>query len=466
MTQRPTQATPVDAGNSTSTPLGVGGVFTGKAVEMVHWASVSVFVFSDVGSAVDGLSLQQSVDGINWDLKTEFAISALGAGTFGVDLESQFFRVVYTNGSVAQTEFRLQSVFHETRQVTPRAASRALPVRLSDGTAFIGDRVPAAAPLLNDEHGDAMNIDAAFGGTPLGVHNGIDSTLWTGSNITGSKVVFNHTARPDVGSASVRIDNPDLDDVWQFLNPAGDVSAGAYVAITLRVNIDKDWNGDDEVEVYAWDTGTGTIVGNAVPLTTYMNQDNFDVWMSVTVPFADMGITSSAFDAIRMTQSGKSGKAAKWYLDEMQLEETGTPLVWTASAPASTRLYIHKLRFTIADEIPGTVANGTMTGIDFTGFLGVPPLITGAVIRLVKDGVTILAFTIRSLGDFQRSGADLKGHPVSNGTNTLVVFEVEFDYPIIIEGAAADNHLSITISEDLSGLLLFNVAGYGGSLAL
>jgi hypothetical protein len=118
--------------------LGVGETFTGKAVEMVRWASVSVFVFSDAGSVVNGLSLQQSSDAVNWDVKTEFTISAQGSGTFGVDLESQYFRVVYANGGVAQSEFRLQSVFHETRQASLFAKNpgQFIPVRITNGSEY------------------------------------------------------------------------------------------------------------------------------------------------------------------------------------------------------------------------------------------------------------------------------------------------------------------------------------------
>ena len=65
------------------------------------------------------------------------------------------------------------------------------------------------APFLNDEFGEALNQDAAFGGTPIRVHDGIDTTLWTGSQIVGGKVTFNSSDRADVGSNSIKIDNPD-----------------------------------------------------------------------------------------------------------------------------------------------------------------------------------------------------------------------------------------------------------------
>ena len=38
---------------------------------------------------------------------------------------------------------------------------------------------PEFHQFLNADFGSNMNQNVAFGGTPVGVHNGIDTTLWT-----------------------------------------------------------------------------------------------------------------------------------------------------------------------------------------------------------------------------------------------------------------------------------------------
>jgi hypothetical protein len=100
----------VISSNSTTTPLGVGGVFTGASFEVTKYSVINVGVISDVPSATDGVSVQFSPDGVNWDHshKTTYA------GTNGVgyifNCEFKFARVVYTNGASAQSVFRLQTI--------------------------------------------------------------------------------------------------------------------------------------------------------------------------------------------------------------------------------------------------------------------------------------------------------------------------------------------------------------------
>ena len=53
--------------------------------------------------------------------------------------------------------------------------------------------IPKILPFINDTYGAAMNQNAAFGGTPVNIHNGIDSVLWTGSEPIGTKVTFDST---------------------------------------------------------------------------------------------------------------------------------------------------------------------------------------------------------------------------------------------------------------------------------
>lgn len=100
----------VDSGNSTSTPLGGGGVFTGTAIETLNYGIVFVSVYADVASITDGLSIQQSIDGTNWDFTDSFTIAAGANENYSVNPHARYLRVVYTNGAGAQSSFRLQTV--------------------------------------------------------------------------------------------------------------------------------------------------------------------------------------------------------------------------------------------------------------------------------------------------------------------------------------------------------------------
>lgn len=98
--------------NSTSTPLGISGVFTGTAEDISKYAAVTVAVFSDKASATDGLSIQFSSNGTNFDHIDTHTISANTSHVTTNAPQGQYFRCVYTNGAIAQTAFRLQVIYH------------------------------------------------------------------------------------------------------------------------------------------------------------------------------------------------------------------------------------------------------------------------------------------------------------------------------------------------------------------
>jgi len=143
-------AATVSTVNSSTTPLGIGGVFTGIGELTDTYASITVFVFSDKASATDGLSVQFSQDNTNWDSTSSTTITANLGIAFILAPTGRYFRIVYTNGGTAQTIFRLQIKFH------PVALS---PVALPLSKALTAD-VPAIVT-----HGIISGVTTAGGGT-------------------------------------------------------------------------------------------------------------------------------------------------------------------------------------------------------------------------------------------------------------------------------------------------------------
>jgi hypothetical protein len=104
----------ISINNSTTDVLGAGGVFTGVADEVTNYKSIGINVIASHASAVDGMQFQFSSDGVNWDKIHYFSIPAAEAKFFNIPVESRYFRVIYTNGGILQTYFRLQVIFHAT----------------------------------------------------------------------------------------------------------------------------------------------------------------------------------------------------------------------------------------------------------------------------------------------------------------------------------------------------------------
>jgi hypothetical protein len=99
--------------NSSTTPLGIGGVFTGASFEVTKFATINVNVFSNVDSAANGVKVEFSTDGVNWDHSHQTNYIAGSGIGYIFNVEFKFARVVYTNGAVAQTTFRLQTIAKE-----------------------------------------------------------------------------------------------------------------------------------------------------------------------------------------------------------------------------------------------------------------------------------------------------------------------------------------------------------------
>lgn len=105
-----TQSAVVSAENSRTAVLGANAVFTGQWVNVLGYGSIIVNVIANQASASDGLSIQQSSDGVNADDLDVFTVATSTAGKFVIPRQGAFARVVYTNGAVAQTAFRLQTI--------------------------------------------------------------------------------------------------------------------------------------------------------------------------------------------------------------------------------------------------------------------------------------------------------------------------------------------------------------------
>lgn len=102
----------VSTNNSTTSLLGISGVFTGGWDDVRDHSFVAFSIFSDVSSATNGLAVQWSSDAINVD-KSEISNLIGGIGrAFSLNVRARYFRIVYTNDGVAQTVFRIGTILH------------------------------------------------------------------------------------------------------------------------------------------------------------------------------------------------------------------------------------------------------------------------------------------------------------------------------------------------------------------
>ena len=100
----------VCAENSSAIPLGISEAFTGDWQDTIDHGTITIGVKADQDSATDGLSVDWSADGVTVDDDDVFSILANKGKVFTFAPARRYFRVVYTNGLVAQGSFSLQSI--------------------------------------------------------------------------------------------------------------------------------------------------------------------------------------------------------------------------------------------------------------------------------------------------------------------------------------------------------------------
>ena len=109
-----------DGKNSTTTALGAGATFNSSAANyenVAGFSSITVNVTSDVDSAANGVIIYQSSDGVNEDNSSTFTYTGGGgADVYSIPVYAQYAKVEYVNGGSLQTQFRLQTIYHDNRQ--------------------------------------------------------------------------------------------------------------------------------------------------------------------------------------------------------------------------------------------------------------------------------------------------------------------------------------------------------------
>lgn len=317
----------------------------------------------------------------------------------------------------------------------------------------------------NATYGIDMNKDASYGGTPVEVHNGTDNAYWTGSAITGTWT-FDTTDQAHAGTKSVDGTATLNNSIAQFAK-GSDQALGAYVAITGWIYI-TGWSaqGTKEVLIQGYDVGVG-YVGNSVNIGDYINTGIFGSWQQFAIPLADMGLAGATIDALRITvvELGPT-IAPNFYIDDLQIEETGTSLEYTVKPNKGTWYHVERIKIVMADAYTGIVdvadatENATMPGIPYNTLLGESALTIGVIYQRWHDSVAVDSFTIKQLSDWLQFPGSQLVNVISDGTNTFLSVEAIFNEPAVLKSENLDQ-LSVIIQEDLTGLLMLRISTGG-----
>ncbi|KKM00411.1 hypothetical protein LCGC14_1804750, partial [marine sediment metagenome] len=278
--------------------------------------------------------------------------------------------------------------------------------------------------------------------------------------IVGGNFTFNSADVAYAGGISVKTDNATINDIMEF-DKGSNSNLSNYQAITMWIYVDKDWANGDRIDIYGWD-GTSQ-VGTRIDLSNYFDWGSLDVWHKITIPLVDMTLTGETINALRIEIIAKEGKSPKFYIDNFQIEETGTTSLssFIVKPESGTWLHVKELHYFIADNNFSTIlADATVPLIPYNSFLGLPALSTGLLYQRIIDGEVILSATIKQLSDIlQNPGTELVdfGSSGQGATNTWLKIKVIFTEPLILKFETND-HLKFIVSDDMSGLDIFRVS--------
>ena len=321
------------------------------------------------------------------------------------------------------------------------------------------DEYRAAAKFFQHEtYGVDLNktfSNEAAGNANETIHNGTDTVDWTASAIIGTWD-FASTNNPDTGAKNIEIIGATVADTAQFLR-ASSVTMSAHTGLSGRIYISTTGHNLAELSFYAWDTGTGMMIGNTINIYDYINPLSVGVYQTFTIPLVDMGLIGAVFDAVRFTIQTKSG--ASFDLDNIVLNDpTGGAAIGTSAfdlLPEQGRiLFVDAFIINMAGPLGGTLADATMPYIPYNKLLNVPKLASPIIYQVLDHKRVAFVAPFSQTIDFMQFGNPEVKFVGSDGTNSWITIYIGLSAPILLHDKLKQK-MSITLSDDLSALTFF-----------
>lgn len=306
--------------------------------------------------------------------------------------------------------------------------------------------------FTNPQYGYSMNIDASFGGTPEHIHNGIDNVYWTASVIAGSWI-FDSVDQAHTGIKSIDATGTVNNDVAQVARGSS-INLSGYVAITGWIYISA-WDDKDikRIDIFGWDTGSDSIVGEPINLKDHIDIGLVGAWQKFVLLVSCMDLVGKTIDAIRFrTIDIGAGPPPDYYLDAIQIEETGAPAEFSIQASEGTQLHVNTYSIFMVDVYSTVLADATMPCLSYDKLLALAMLDNGILYQRIVSGKVTLSFPFRNLGEILMFPGTKIENLGCDGINTFLKILVNLKQPIVLSHRDRDKIL-FTVSDDLTGLL-------------
>lgn len=251
-----------DTGNSTTTPLGSGGNFTGSAFDLNGYSSWSISIYSDKASSSNGMVIQWSEDGTNWDFSDAQTYAAAAGNMITFGRKARYVRLNFTNTNSAQATFRVYAwgqpisvrqtrkfvgnalVDQDTGQVVVAATQGH---SSAGGGAWVDVKVTPAGAVVTDGSGVTQPVSGT-----------VTANLAAGSNNIGDVDVLS------IAAGDNNIGNVDIASIAAGDNNIGNVDVVTLPSLAAGTNNIGDV---DVLSIAAGDNNIGNVDIVTLPAT-------------------------------------------------------------------------------------------------------------------------------------------------------------------------------------------------------
>jgi hypothetical protein len=97
--------------NSTTTTLGSSNIYTGTIEDVTQYSNIIITINSDVDSVENGVKIYFGSSITSMKLKSQYTYFANENKTINLTITDRFFNIIYTNNTLAQSTFSIQTFF-------------------------------------------------------------------------------------------------------------------------------------------------------------------------------------------------------------------------------------------------------------------------------------------------------------------------------------------------------------------
>jgi len=152
---------------------------------------------------------------------------------------------------------------------------------------------PKNIPFLNPTFGSALNQSITFSGSPEGIHDGIDSVLWTATAIAGTWT-FDSSTNPQAGTQCVDATATVANDSALF-SDATTTDMGSHTAITGQIRLEGfDNSRGNHVQMQF--RLASVLVGNSINIDEFIDDTLLDVYQGFVIPKQSLGLTTQTVE--------------------------------------------------------------------------------------------------------------------------------------------------------------------------